>query len=64
MLARLLRKMANTRKEISVVGIGGSVLPDIKAKIYAWANKEGISPSALVGRILTEWVEGKPNIFS
>jgi len=50
--------MAYPKKDKHVVGVGGSVLPETRAKIYNEAIKRGISPSKLIGNVLEEFAEG------
>lgn len=49
-------EMAYPKKDKHVVGVGGSVLPETREKIYKEAFKKQISPSKLIGNVLEDFV--------
>lgn len=55
------KDMGPTPKANPLVGIGGSVTAKVRGKIYAEAERIGITPARLIGQLVSEFAEGLPD---
>jgi hypothetical protein len=47
-------------EEYAVVAVAGGVAPQTRVRIWAQAQREGVSPSKVIGRVLDEFARTLP----